>query len=303
MGYNRYMKILLVDLMSLAFRSYYGGSDLSASDGTPTRILFTAVRTLLSEQKLGQYDRIIICRDPSRFGKQEAGEGEVPTVPQQLFRIDISPKYKSNRQHTHREGFGEDLRNLVQLFRLLGMPIYEVASYEADDIVGTLSVRLDSQGYSVAILSGDTDFAQLVTLDNSVVMRRLLPMKVETFGYEECLKKFGVEPCQVPSFKALAGDAADCIEGVPGVGAKTAQRYLERYLTVQGALQNEPKLQPFADGIQRDYSLALIDVSVPLDFSLIENRAPDYSDLQGALELLERLECKSLVNKINKLCL
>jgi DNA polymerase-1 len=215
-------------------------------------------------------------------------------------RKQVSPLYKSNRVKEAKPLFWQDATNLLKLFDLLGIEIYSAHSgYEGDDCIGSLVKTLQNEqvdDFKISIMSGDTDFAQLITQDGRVAVRRLLPKKIETMDYEGCLTLYGVPPSRVTDFKALAGDGADMILGVKGCGRKTAQRYISAHGSALQAATVECSLQPYKEQILRDLQLATIVCDLPM-----QKREAELRSLDAAKLFLEQLECPSLLKQISEL--
>jgi DNA polymerase-1 len=194
-----------VDAMNYIFRAYYGlPPTITAPSGMKTNAVFGYLRTLL---------RIIREQDPPYIAAAFEGAHS--------FRRKLYSGYKANR-----EAPPDDLKAQFaycrQLTEAIGIHAIEVETYEADDVIGSIALRMADRGHPVVIVSGDKDLAQLVD-DRIRIYDLAQNLWLDEAGVR---KKLGVDPEQVPDLLALLGDAADNIPGIPGVGGKTATKLL-----------------------------------------------------------------------------
>jgi DNA polymerase I len=293
---------ILVDGHSLAFRSYFAfakGRDggLRTKTGIPTSVSYGFLKALLEVMESEKPDYVAIAFD----------------VGEKTFRHDHDATYKEGRPDAP-EDFLPDLRNLQELLQALSIPIFTAPGYEADDIIGTLAKRAGESGFRVKVLSGDRDLFQLVDPeDNTTILymsttygKGAPPPK--EFGAQQVKEKMGIAPAQVVDFKALCGDSSDNIPGVRGIGEKTAVQLLTEYgsldqiyaslASIKGALKK--KLEEGHEDALRSQYLAQIHLDVPLDVSLEACKLQGFDDA-AALPLLEKLEFRSFLNKIQSL--
>ncbi len=279
--------LILIDGHSLAFRVYYGleRTGMSTSDKTPTWAVYGFINAIFRLLQKIQPDAIAMSFDTGR----------------ETFRTQMYPEYKANR-----ESMPEEMRSQMGLIResveKLGIPIYELKNYEADDVIGTLSKQARDEGYYVQILTGDQDAFQLVEDDKVEVLipPRTPKDQMKLYNREAVFTKMGVYPEQVIDFKGLKGDASDNIPGVRGVGDKTASKLLAEYQTlenlyahtddIKGKLQE--KLVENRDIAFLSKELATIDRSSPIqaEFDHCHLSIPD---VQAFLDFLERLEFRN----------
>lgn len=298
--------LLLVDGHSLAFRSYYafargreGG--LRTSTGIPTSVCYGFLKSLLEVMEIEQPGYLAIAFDLG-----------VPT-----FRHEAVESYKDGRPETP-EDFKPDLENLKELLAALNLPVLTLATYEADDIIGTLARKASQSNYRVKILSGDQDLFQLINPEQGVTVLHLsstfaprTPLGTghpREFGTEQVKEKLGVLPSQVVDYKALCGDSSDNIPGVRGIGPKTAVQLLSQFGSLEQIYQSldqikgatRQKLESgHASALQSQY-LAQIHLDVPLEAT------PDHLELRGfatqkVIPLLEKLEFQSFMGQISRL--
>ncbi len=295
-------KLLLIDGHSLAFRSYFAyakGRDggLRTSTGIPTSVSYGFLKALLEAIEAEKPEYVAIAFD--------LGE---PT-----FRHEADETYKAGRPETP-EDFIPDIQNLQELLVALSVPVLTVPGYEADDIIGTLSRRATNAGWRIKILSGDRDLFQLIDANEQTTVLYLsttfgkgTPPPKE-FGIEQVKDKLGVLPSQVVDYKALCGDASDNIPGVRGIGEKTAVNLLTTYGSlekvyaslgeIKGAVRQ--KLESGHEDACRSQYMAQIHLDVPLSIDLEDCKLKGFDHTQ-LTPLLEKLEFRSFLNKINQL--
>lgn len=276
--------LILVDGSSYLYRAFHALPALTTSEGTPTGALLGVLNMLY--KLLDEYDPDSIA--------------VVFDAPGGTFRNDLYKEYKANRPP-----MPDDLRSqvdpLLQAIELLGIPLLRVPKVEADDVIGTLSRQAAAKGQATVISTSDKDMAQLVddrvTLVNTMSDTRLDPDGVE--------KKFGVAPEQIIDYLALIGDTSDNIPGVPGVGPKTAAKWLAQYQDLDGVLANAQAIKGKAGenlrGAAEDLPLYRELVTIRVDVELDE--APESLtrrpiDAEGLTELYRRFELKSLYRRL-----
>ena len=245
-------RLLLVDGTAYLFRAYYALPAFTTADGRPTGALHgvvSMVQRLLREEPP---DLLAFVMD----------------APGPTFRDEIYPEYKANRD-VMPEDLREQIEPVVSIVKAMGVPLLRVGGVEADDVIGTLAAQAQERGLDTLISTTDKDFAQLVgphvrlvNWNNNRVM--------DSAGVEE---KFGVPPERIRDFLALAGDSADNIPGVRGVGPKTAAKWLQAYGSLEGLKENagdipgkagETLRASFGD-IDLSLELATIRKDVPLE--------------------------------------
>ena len=286
-------KICLLDAYALIYRSYYGfiRSPRINSKGENTSAIFGFVNTLEDVLKTEKPDFIGIAFDPK--GK--------------TFRHEIYPEYKAQRESTP-----EDIRFAVpiikDIIRAYNIPILEVDSYEADDVIGTIAKKAASSGLFVEMITPDKDYGQLV--EENIIMLRpghgASPM--ERMGEKEVCEKYGLQnTSQIIDYLGLMGDASDNIPGCPGVGAKTAtklieqfggiEQMLERTDEIKGALRK--KVEENKEQIRFSKFLVTIKTDVPIELNLqeLERKEPNKESLK---QLFECLEFRSFISKMFK---
>jgi DNA polymerase I len=208
--------IHLVDAMAYIFRAFYSQPPLKTPAGVPVNATFGFLDFLLRRLRDDDPSHMAVVFDAGRI----------------TFRNEIYPDYKANRGEAPPE-IVPQFEQCEQVARALGMPVFKVPGYEADDVLATLSElgRVDDR--KVVIFSGDKDLAQLVDLRVTVHD----PSRRKRFTVKTVPTKFGVRPDQMVDFLALTGDSTDNVPGVPGVGPKTASALLEALETLDGVYE------------------------------------------------------------------
>lgn len=287
--------LLLVDGNSIINRAYYaviGRAPMTAPDGTPTGAVNGFFNSVLGVMKEYEPDHMCVL-----FDRRE------PT-----FRHKMSTEYKANRK-----GMPDDLaaqmpvvKNLLDLYGIRRM---ELAGYEADDLIGTLSRQGEEQGMEVYIFSGDHDDFQLISDKVSVIMPQSGKGKEPRVLFNRSLfeETYGVKPEVFVQVKALMGDNSDNIKGVEKVGEKTAFKLIADYGSCDGVYENADKLSPALkerikasrELLDLNIKLCTIDRHSPVEFNASDSSYPsDTRDLPAMSGVLNRLALKSLIKKL-----
>ena len=222
-------KLLLIDGHSILNRAFYGLPDLTNSKGQHTNAVLGFINMVL---------KVIDEESPTHIAV--AFDLHAPTFRHQMFS-----EYKGTRK-----GMPEELKSQVplmkEMLKLMNVTIVEMEGFEADDIIGTLSVIGEKNGMDVTILSGDRDLLQLAT---DVVRIKLPKTKggkttVEEYYSKEVKNLYGVSPKEFIDMKGLMGDASDNIPGVPGIGEKTAGKIIAQYHSIEEAYAHIDEIKP-----------------------------------------------------------
>src|SRR5258706_4513393 len=224
--------------------------------------------------------------------------------PTPTFRHREFAQYKAHRPtlpDIMRPQFGR-IREVVEAFSI---PIYEKDGYEADDILGTLSVQAAQQGVDTIILTGDMDTLQLVNEYVKVMAAKRGITEVTNYDVNGVNARYGLPPEKLPDFKGLVGDKSDNIPGVPGIGEKTATKLLTDYGSLEGVLAHIDELSPKEQRLLREKSeqalqskhLATIVLDAPVTLDLEACRVGQINR-ERALALFRELEFRTLVDKI-----
>lgn len=282
-------KVLLVDANGLVYRAFFALPYFTTRDGRPTNAVYGFTTMLLKVLDEEQPEYVAAAFDK----------------PGPTFRHEASAAYKATRPR-----MPDDLRPQVVLAKdvveALGLPVFEVAGYEADDVIGTIARRAEAQGMDVLIVTGDLDALQLVSPRTRVMVTSRGTSEGAVYDEAAVRAKLGVAPAQVPDLKSLKGDTTDNIPGVPGVGDKTAARLLAGGTTVEALLGGldgvgdarlRDRLAEYREQILQSKQLATIstDVEVPLDWESLRRRP---FDVERVRELFTQLEFKSLLDRL-----
>jgi len=274
--------VFIVDALNYIFRAFYAvPADITTPSGMPKNAILGYTRTLL---------RILREHQPEYIAA--AFEGATS------FRNGIFDGYKANRAEVP-EGLSPQIVYCRKITEAMGIPTYRADNFEADDVIGTIAIKMWSRGYQAAIVTGDKDMSQLVR-EGVRVYDMANNVWLDEAGVHE---RFGVAPFQIPDLLALHGDAVDNIPGVPGVGPKTARQILSvcsgveelatRSLRVESIeiRSRDRILQKIRDNIESvrlSRTLATIRCDAPLDITpdTVRYRRGDRSQLQSLFEEL-----------------
>lgn len=286
--------LVLVDGSSLAFRMFYAlfSMGLRSSSGIPTGALYGFFSSIFD---------LIEKHNPTMLAV--AFDREEPT-----FRKEEYVEYKANRLE-----MPDDLKKQWPLIKegvqMLGIPLYELPGYEADDVIGTVAKDAERRGIRVDILTGDKDAFQLVTDVDGDIQVLMPPARgggLVTYRRAEVFEKMGVWPEQIIDYKALCGDSSDNIPGVKGIGPKTAVELLTQYKTLDGIYEHVEELKSksvkgkLTEGKEIAYKsqmLATIKLDVPMEFDFAHCRL-DSIDTSKANDFFQNLGMKKIVSRL-----
>lgn len=287
-------KLLLIDGNSILNRAFYGLPDLTTSDGRHTNAVLGFLNIFL--KVVDEVDATHVC---------VAFDVKHPT-----FRHEMYEEYKGTRKP-----MAEELREQLPLIRevLKAMNIYyiERPGYEADDILGTLSVKYNKDDCEVIVLSGDRDLLQLATDRVLVKIPKTKAGKtiIENYYADDVKALYGVDPVTFIDMKGLMGDTSDNIPGVPGVGEKTASKLLIDYGSLDGIYDNieslkkgklKDNLVTYKEQAYMSKFLATIKLDCELDTS-IDDMTIDKMYNEKSYSLFKELEFKSLINRFSNM--
>lgn len=284
-------KIILVDGNNLLFRSYYAtsysGVIMKNSKGFPTNGLYGFINMInkIIEEEKPNY--ILVAFDKGK-----------------TFRHEKYSEYKAGRREMPEE-LKLQFPKAKEVLDAMGIKHFEIDNYEADDIIGTLAKTVDMEDKFIAtIISSDKDLLQLISKEVEV---KLLKTKGFIRFDEKTFKDtYGTTPIHMIDLKALMGDASDHIQGVKGIGEKTAINLLTKYQSLDNVYEHlneiggktKEKLEQGKDDAYMSYDLATIYKEVPIPFSL-EDCIYKGMNIKDYKDILEELEFKSLLKKIN----
>ncbi len=288
---NPTKKLFILDAYALIFRAHFAFSKNPRinSKGLNTGIMMGFTNSMLEIINKQKPTHIAVAFD----------------TPKPTFRHIQYPAYKA-----HRDATPEDIKIGVpyvkQIIEAFNIPIVEKEGFEADDVIGTIAKQAAKEGFEVFMMSPDKDFAQLVEENIYLYKPAFMGNAVAIMGIAEVLEKWDIERIdQVRDILGLHGDASDNIPGIPGVGAKTAVKYLKAYGSIEGLLEHVHELKGKAkENVEKfgaqgllSKDLATIRIDVPVDFSLnaMEYTGPNEEKVKA---LFEDLEFKTLINRL-----
>ncbi len=281
--------LLLIDANGLVYRAFYALPYFTTRDGRPTNAVYGFTTMLL--KVLDEVDPQYVAVAFDKAG---------PT-----FRHEAFAEYKATRRKMP-DDLGPQIGLAKEVVEAFDLPVFEVAGFEADDIIGTLARLAEARGTDVVIVTGDLDALQLVSVHTRVMVTSRGISETAMYDEAAVRAKLGVAPAQVPDFKSLKGDTTDNIPGVPGVGDKTAARLLAGGVTVEEVLgaagaghdaRLREKLEAYREQILQSKALSTIETNVPLSISwdLLARRPVDAARVR---ELFTRLEFRSLLDRL-----
>ena len=285
-------RLFLVDAYALIFRGYYAfiKNPRINSKGEDTSAIMGFMNSLLDVIKRERPDHLAVCFD-------KGGSAD---------RVEMYEAYKANRDETP-EGIKTAVPYIYEILKAMHIPIMVKEGFEADDVIGTLSRQAEKEGYKVFMVTPDKDFAQLVT-DNIFMYRPVFGGGYETWGIPEVQKKFEVtHPMQVIDYLGMMGDASDNIPGLPGVGPKTAKKFLAAYGSMEGLLANTHQLKgKMKEKVEANGELGLLSkklatimLDVPVDFDAKDFEL-DQPDIEKVKEVFQDLEFRRLTDNFIK---
>ena len=215
--------LMLLDGNSLAFRAFYAlpAENFKTRGGLTTNAVYGFTAMLIN-----------LLRDESPTHIAAAFD-----VSRQTFRSERYPEYKANRSSTPDEFHGQ-IDITKEVLGALGITALSEPGFEADDLIATLATQAETEGYRVLVVTGDRDSLQLVTDDVTVLYPRKGVSELTRFTPEAVVEKYGLTPAPYPDFAALRGDPSDNLPGIPGVGEKTASKWIAEYGSLQGLVDN-----------------------------------------------------------------
>ena len=283
------MKILAIDGNSIMNRAFYGIRALSNSKGFFTNALTGFMNTYLKELETVRPDCVAVAFDL-----------KAPT-----FRHKASATYKANRKGMPEE-LAMQMPKIKEILKNLGVKIFEIEGYEADDILGTISNIFSNSGNECVILTGDRDSFQLVRDNVTVRLAGIKETKIYT--PERIMEEYGVEPRQMIEVKALMGDTSDNISGVKGIGEKTALSLIQKFGNIKRLYEEfreadlpngvKAKLEVGEDMAQESRFLGAIALNVPIDTD-VKAYMPDEINKTALAETLSELEMFKLLEKLD----
>jgi DNA polymerase-1 len=287
-------RLYLLDAYALIFRGYFAfiKNPRINSKGMDTSAIMGFMNALMDVIKREKPDHLAVAFD-------KGGS---------TYRYEMYQEYKAHRDETP-EAIKIAIPYICDLLKAMHIPIIEVAGFEADDLIGTIAKQAEKQNYQVFMVTPDKDFAQLVSENIFMYKPARMGNGIEIWGVPEVLAKFEIErPEQVIDFLGMMGDAADNIPGLPGVGEKTAKKFLAQYGSMENLLANTHELKgAIKDKIEANAELGILSkklATILLDCP-VEFNETDYElskpDVEKTDALFQELEFRQMKAQFDKL--
>lgn len=287
-------RLFLLDAYALIFRGYYAfiKNPRINSKGMDTSAILGFMNSLIDIIRREKPNHLAVAFD-------KGGSD---------YRLEMYTEYKANRDETP-EAIKIAVPYIQELLRAMHIPIIEKSGFEADDLIGTLSKQAEKEGYQVFMVTPDKDFGQLVSENIFMYRPARLGNDIEIWGVEEVKAKFEVQdPLQVIDFLAMMGDAVDNIPGLPGVGEKTAKKFIAEYGSIENLLENTHQLKgAIKDKIEankeqgllsKKLATILLDCPVTFDAEDYELSRPDVEKTDAIFQELEFRQLKTQFDKL-----
>jgi DNA polymerase-1 len=291
---NEKKRLFLLDAYAMIFRGYYAfiKNPRINSKGMNTSAIMGFMNSLLDVIKREKPDHLAVCFD--KGGSQE--------------RTTLFTEYKANRDETP-EAIVIAVPYIQKILEAMHIPVVVKAGFEADDIIGTLAKQAEKEDYTTYMVTPDKDFAQLVSENIFMYRPARVGNGIEIWGVPEVQEKFEIEsPEQVIDYLGMMGDSVDNIPGLPGVGDKTAKKFLKQFGSMENLLDNldqvqgklKEKIEANKDLGVLSKKLATIITDVPVEFN-----AKDYElstpDMEAATAIFEELEFRRIQENFRKI--
>ncbi|CAH0287674.1 DNA polymerase I [Peribacillus simplex] len=283
-------KLVLIDGNSIAYRAFFALPLLNNDKGVHTNSVYgftMMLNRILEEEKP---THILVAFDAGKT----------------TFRHASFKEYKGGRQKTPPE-LSEQFPFIRELLDCFQIKRYELENYEADDIIGTLSLQAEKDGFEVKVISGDKDLTQLSSPSTTVSITKKGITEIEEYTPKHIHEKYGLSPLQIIDLKGLMGDASDNIPGIPGVGEKTALKLLHQFETVENLLQSidevsgqklKEKIEEHRDLALLSKELATITREAPLEVSVNETEYTGM-DQDRVISFYKELGFSTLLDKLD----
>lgn len=283
-------KLVLIDGHSILNRAFYGVPELTNSEGLHTNAVYGFLNIMFKILDEEKPDFLTVAFDLS-----------APT-----FRHKMYAEYKGTRKPMPAE-LAEQVPLMKEALTAMNICVVTKEGYEADDILGTLAKRAESEGMIVSVVSGDRDLLQLAT-DNikiRIPKTKKGTTEIEDYNTAQVVETYGVTPVEFIDMKALMGDASDNIPGVPGIGEKTAGAIISKYHSIENAYEHVDEITPnkartnlkeYYEQAQLSKVLATIDIKAPVEYSF-DNAGMSDMFSKEAYQLFKRLEFKSILSR------
>ena len=286
-------RLLLIDGHSMAYRAFFAlpAENFTTATGQHTNAIYGFATMLISLLKDEKPTHVAVAFDVSR----------------KTFRTEIFPDYKANRAKTPDE-FRSQMSYLNDLVKGFGITQFSVEGFEADDIIATLATRAERDGFDVLICTGDRDSFQLVTDSITVLYPKRGVSEMARMTPQAVVDKYQMTPTQYPDFAALRGDPSDNLPSIPGVGEKTAAKWIIEYGSLEKLLEKADEvggkvgiaLRENIESVKRNRELTQLihSVEIEADPAALAWNGVELSDLAPLLETLEFRTLKDRLSAI-----
>jgi len=282
-------KLILIDGNSIAYRAFFALPLLNNDKGVHTNAVYGFTMMLMKILEDEKPTHVLVAFDAGKT----------------TFRHKTFSEYKGGRQKTPPE-LSEQFPYIRELLNSYGIFHYELENYEADDIIGTLSLQGEKEDFEVIVISGDKDLTQLSSDHTTVYITRKGITDIESYTPEHIKEKYGLTPDRIIDMKGLMGDSSDNIPGVPGVGEKTAIKLLKEFDSLENLLTSidqvsgkklKEKLEEYKDQAIMSKELATITREAPLTITLENAKFPGMQT-EKLKEIFKELGFHSLLDKM-----
>ncbi|MFF5258278.1 DNA polymerase I [Actinomadura viridis] len=275
-------RLLLLDGHSLAYRAFYAlpAENFSTTGGQPTNVIYGFANMLANALRDERPTHVAVAFDASR----------------RTFRTEAFPEYKAGRARSPEE-FHDQLRILDDLLTAMNVATLRAPGYEADDVIATLTTAAVAEGFEVLISTGDRDALQLVGPDVTVLYFYRTATELIRYTPELVEERYGLTPAQYPDFAALRGDPSDNLPGIPGIGEKTAAKWIREYGSLAALVERAgevrgkagERLRAALDTVRLNRRLTELvrDVELPVVLGDLRRRPYDLPAFSALLDDLE----------------
>ncbi len=270
---------LLIDGNAIMYRAYYGVGKgfVPVWEGIPVGMVYGFISTILNALDVIKPHSVVVSFDTK----------------EKTFRHKMDENYKAQREKAP-DDFYPQIPFIFEFLEAIQIRRIEMPGFESDDIIGTLALKGEDQGFNIKILSGDLDFLQLVSEQTKLLKLNGKIEKSIEYGPEQTEARFFVSPSQIVDLKALSGDSSDNYKGIPGVGPKTAAKWLQEFTSLENIFNN---LEKFDDKtkeklkINREYAFhcqklaalktdLLVDFEFDKKFEMLANVEPFFTKMK-----------------------
>lgn len=275
-------RLLLLDGHSLAYRAFYAlpVENFSTSGGQPTNVVYGFANMLANALRDERPTHVAVAFDVSR----------------RTFRSEAFPDYKANRARSP-EGFGGQLEILDRLLAAMNVATVRAPGYEADDVIATLAARAEADGFEVLVVTGDRDVLQIVSPNVTALYFYRTASEMIRYTPATVRERYGLTPEQYPDFAALRGDPSDNLPSIPGIGEKTAAKWIREFGSLAALVERADEVPGKAGGrlraaldtvrLNRRLTELVRDVDLPLGVDDLRRAPYDLAAFSGLLDELE----------------